>query len=694
MNRWLFTVVLLVGCLKANSQSVLVSINNELKRIDLFDGSEDSTIQLNDVQRTAVASNFYFKRIGQTIDLIKQKENFDLIQRQNYMVYVLNQLQEINKRNYTQIDKLNHKQDLIDSIIKNLDAPKRLSEIISENPRQSIALSPFFKTSPVAEAFFAKESVDEPELFLANYNQLSDQSWAAALLDKTAAYAPHLIKKYMSNSYMSKPIYASKEPAVKALAEIYRAYGVKSNAYSLIDLIATGEISAQQADSISRDEDLYYKALCKIKQQANYLGDYTLEQELEYQSLRIVREVNNLHDNSNFDVRFAGIKELNPQQLYFLMVYSQDEIFTSSFLGIFDNMMQKNDSSDSYQLLKSVSFNRFRTFIKLCSGFNTLNRFLSDMSETERNDVLKKFIENLAAPKTDLRESVDVADALGSINDVEAMISIEKYLRYNYLMEERKENQRGVVIYGLLGSLYKEKAIEYKYWFMEIANQFQLPDLSVLTEKALYNEQGKDVQIHFFFDDDDGKASFASFEETFRQAKWMLKPYDKFLSIMSRDSNVIILANYPKFEEDGGQEAMLSFCDTNHLQPNVMVHRGHSYYANKTIDQLNEKVSLVFLGSCGGYHRLSDVLTLSPDIQIISSKQIGTMFVNNPLLLEIANQIDKKEDIKWENLWQKVRGNIGNNPTALSRFDDYIPPHKNMGAQFIQAYNMLMKAKK
>jgi len=117
-----------------------------------------------------------------------------------------------------------------------------------------------------------------------------------------------------------------------------------------------------------------------------------------------------------------------------------------------------------------------------------------------------------------------------------------------------------------------------------------------------------------------------------------------------------------------------------------MVHRGHSYYAMKTIEKISQHTKIVFLGSCGGYNNLNEILDRSPDIQIIATKQIGTMSVNNPLLLQLATTISNKKEVKWAELWSALEKTIRPNKEAFERFEDYIPPYKNLGAIFIQTY--------
>jgi hypothetical protein len=73
------------------------------------------------------------------------------------------------------------------------------------------------------------------------------------------------------------------------------------------------------------------------------------------------------------------------------------------------------------------------------------------------------------------------------------------------------------------------------------------------------------------------------------------------------------------------------------------------------------------------------------DVHIVSTKQIGTLLVNNALIIETIETIKKGKDIVWPELWKRVRNRVGGNP----RFNDYVPPHLNLGARFIKAYNTI-----
>ena len=101
-----------------------------------------------------------------------------------------------------------------------------------------------------------------------------------------------------------------------------------------------------------------------------------------------------------------------------------------------------------------------------------------------------------------------------------------------------------------------------------------------------------------------------------------------------------------------------------------------------------ESAKIIMLGSCGGYNNLKQILDYAPDAHIISTKQIGARDVNKPIIEAINNTLRAGKNIDWRDMW----GNLETLFTKIGRdkkdlFDDYIPPHKNLGALFIKAYS-------
>ena len=70
---------------------------------------------------------------------------------------------------------------------------------------------------------------------------------------------------------------------------------------------------------------------------------------------------------------------LTPQELYYLIVLGEDEIYTSSYLNVYKRIFQRMRVPRSDSLLMSVNGDYFRKFIKMAAGYNTLNDFLAKM---------------------------------------------------------------------------------------------------------------------------------------------------------------------------------------------------------------------------------------------------------------------------------------------------------------------------
>ena len=205
---------------------------------------------------------------------------------------------------------------------------------------------------------------------------------------------------------------------------------------------------------------------------------YSLDEELRLTSLEFVREINNLHNETNPQIRFKSIDDFNWKELYTLLIYSEEEIFTSSFNGVFERLMYrlKEDKITGWKMLEIMRFNHFRSFIKLCAGYGKLNEFLISMSKEKSTELLTKFTNNLEQNSGDLRSAIDVADAFGSIKDKEQIDLIQKNIikEYDRVDEERSIN--GVAIYGLLKSLFASKKISPKdsTWYNEVSRKYKL----------------------------------------------------------------------------------------------------------------------------------------------------------------------------------------------------------------------------
>ncbi len=113
---------------------------------------------------------------------------------------------------------------------------------------------------------------------------------------------------------------------------------------------------------------------------------------------------------------------------------------------------------------------------------------------------------------------------------------------------------------------------------------------------------------------------------------------------------VLIFANKPLLGDDDpdakAQAKLNDYLFDKNLKPSIVIHRGHSYHLQYTLNQLAPSAKIVVLGSCGGYNNLNEVLTVCEDAHIISSKQVGTKTVNEPILQSINNHLINGRNIR------------------------------------------------
>ena len=259
----------------------------------------------------------------------------------------------------------------------------------------------------------------------------------------------------------------------------------------------------------------------------------------------------------------------------------------------------------------------------------------------------------------------------------------------------------GKVIYALLAKLFtsRESSGQDSVWTKDISKNLNLPPLDYVPFKSLISDStGRVDEEVFFYGDPDGVASYRSFLTDFPPAYWRVATHPYWVTITSvKGKPVTIYAKLPfpnnQDDDDKAMTEMSQHLDKLNIHPTVYIHRGHSYHVSSTIAELQNSAKVVMLGSCGGYNSLTGVLDVAPDAQIISSKQTGSMFVNEPIIRSIEENIREGKDLDWIPMWNHLEAEFKGNPHFNEMFEDYIPPYKNLGAIFIKAYRKLMKEK-
>jgi hypothetical protein len=264
---------------------------------------------------------------------------------------------------------------------------------------------------------FTEMGKQEPQIMIKRLSEFANESYADDIVAAAAKVVPNELFSYASstNYVLSNAVKRSKDPLVQTIVRISQESKSPLKAMPFLNDVYTKKKTIAEIDQITSNHDLFYQNLVRLKLEQVSLGGDTYTDELKYRSMKYIREMNDLHEEKD-PVRFKCIENFPPEVLYFIMVYGQDEIYTSSFLGTYKRMLERMKPMTGDQLLEKVHRDKFRTFIRMCAGYNTLTTFLGTMDADNKNNLMRSFIAGLEQGKDDeLEDAVDVADAFGSI---------------------------------------------------------------------------------------------------------------------------------------------------------------------------------------------------------------------------------------------------------------------------------------
>jgi hypothetical protein len=640
------------------------SIEAEQRRIDSLDGKLDQYIRLSSPEQSEKLSRLYFDfyHYAAMFSAYSGDEEWLKLRRLELLYKRLNRIKGINDVAFNADERWG---DLLRSCLKEKDNT-RLERVLISDPVISLQLMPFYSHRTVFKSVLMQLMHTHPKAVLnayANYGEWTDNE----LLEKAIRIAPMKVKTYLSSRNKIRDQYAGmSHDRHSEFNDLYRRFGTVSNGYTLLDLVRTKEKTIDQVHYIPFDSAMYFQELMKLSFRSDPLSEHSLEEALKQCGLKVVRVLNDLHNEPDA-IRYRPIQSCSAEELYTLLVYTEDEIFTSTFLYIYPRLIEELEDG-GWTFLNSINLNRFRTFIKMCAGYGKLEAWLQTMNSDDQEKLLKAMCSNLQIGGQLLEEAAAVITTYESLPNEPLRASFRNYTDLSHQNALRSGSDG--LVYEVLLDIMKNGVGD---------------GITSIKHQSLFHD-GEHIQQHFFYDDDDGIRSFAAFLSYFNSPGWDIEDRGKYVLIKSTTTHsVLIYANKPKYEKLG-QEAITTVFRTTNRWPEVVIHRGHSYYADIAINSITPNAQIVFLGSCGGYNNINSVLERSADAHIISSKQIGTLKVNNEVTLRMCNLLANGEGISWPDLWVSLSNEFQNDPFAMERFREYIPPHQNLGAHFIKAY--------
>lgn len=578
--------------------------------------------------------------------------------------------------------------EIIEPVRIVLDEKTRKVLSMKKNILHTIQNIPSFINEPYAEEVLTYAAQREPDELLKKVDSFKGKYYSRKILERCAYYAPVSVRRYLYNPRHTVNIIlqASSDPVVKEILTLHKQIGYQSKPLLLLDDLIAKRIEAKDAIAMTAESGQLFAAVVKIISRPNYVGKYSIDHEMRDFSLRFIRDIND-KIAAGASQPFHSIEGFSSADLYFLMLFGRDEVFTSTFNGLFNRFLQKVPQGDGNGFFRSVNRNQFRDFVSLCSSFGRMEEFLATFSPTDKEKLLIAYTSNLESQKDDLTSVVLVVEAISNMTDNQLLALLQTNIKKEYERVKASDDQIGISLYGVLSSMIAGNAQVEEGWYKKVSRQFKITPVSSLPSSALFDTADVCVEQMYFYNDADGKSSFVNFLNTYRnQANWVIEEHNTYVRILSRKGlKVEIFANRPEYEEEG-VTAINNYMKEKYLLPVVVVHRGHSFHTESTLEKIPPSAKLIFVGSCGGFYKISIALENAPEAHIISTKQIGTKTLNDAMLYALNENIRNGNDIEWNEFWDKMRGKFGNN----QYFSDYIPPNKNLESIFIRAYYKML----
>ncbi|MFT5725460.1 MAG: hypothetical protein ACI9JN_002585, partial [Bacteroidia bacterium] len=504
IKKVLFFVFILVAHLAYGQVDVVRIANKAVDgnqiRIDKYDGKLNDSLQLVSPMQTNQATDLYFRTVDAVQKNINNNNNYTELDKKRRLNDLVHMLEKVDRSNYHLYTTFQSYFQLIIRIQEVIET-NRIKAILKSDLKTTLHVIPFFDDKPYASDILQLASKQYPSEVLKHYGDFAFQSYAGDVLEMLCQTAPAHVSFYMGtpNPVFTDMYNIKGQPTIDKMMEIFRKVGSNSKAYIFLDDISNYTLTTNEAHQLGRSKALTFTHLLDIRTKPNILGGYSVDDELTYLATRKVREINELHEErDNIRFQLCDTSNMSAQELYTLMVYGEDEVYTSTFLGLFKRLMTRMAEKSSYEFLHNLGRNKYRTFIKMCAAYNELPTFLNKMSLWEKRALFNSFISGLESEINPLEQAVAVADTYGSITNEDTKSLFELALKKEYAQVKWK-NPEAEKLYGLLLELLQINP-ESESLSTDLAG------LSTVSNQSMI-KGGEHVQQHFFFDDADGWAS-------------------------------------------------------------------------------------------------------------------------------------------------------------------------------------------
>jgi hypothetical protein len=457
--------------------------------------------------------------------------------------------------------------------------------------------------------------------------------------------------------------------------------------------ISRGKLSFEGALKIAGDTQRFFAAVLDMRVPPGGDGE-ALDRVLESESLQLCRAA-----RENVQRTLIGdLARFRARDLYAMLSLGRAEATPETFVAVFDRLLAprwtsepRNDQS-LLALLDQTQNWGLRDFASGALAAGRFNRVLSIAGP----ELIARLAARIDQADEPLKEGMRLAQIVEATDSVGLLAQMRSIVHNEWTRCAAMGNSRCLTIYGLLAAKLGVDAIGAPY------RPF-LASSETLDSASLFGDGNDCIQRHFFYDDDDGVKSFESFRRSYEgDPAWVIEDAGSYVHLTGRapGRRIEIFANVPidshlpanralEGEAQRRQQAISEILQKQGLVATVLVHRGHSFWAERTISYVARPVRLVILGSCGGLYEVRRVIESSHESQVIATRGIGETKINDAILKAVNDRILNGERvILWNQFWRDLAGRWGKN----SLFQDYVAPHQDSGTVFLRAYYRFLDA--
>jgi hypothetical protein len=450
--------------------------------------------------------------------------------------------------------------------------------------------------------------------------------------------------------------------------------------------ILENRVSVEEIRKLTQVPEDYYRALINesirlyinpVPEVKSFLQQPIADLNKTLANQYFIGEINMLHESPS-NIRFRVLNSLSARELYFLLIGGNGELYTSSFLYIYNKFLKQAGAEGLDNFFEEIGYYQFPQFIVNISGYGLVD----DLVDHLREEVFARLIGNYfyTFQNTQLTDNQVI---LSAMTMSEVLYEVRHHQTVKLILEskldslEKKQEPPDLMLQGMYSGLRGILDDQFAY-----SND---STYEVLTIKRL-QKQNVIVQAHFFYDDEDAITSFMNSVASYDPAIWDKEETGDYIVFNSRLGNHMrVYMNKPmtRIGCDSAQDEMLHAIEQDGYEITSFIHRGHSYYLFQSLKKITASGQFVFLGSCGGYNEVLKIFQLNPDMNIITTRNIGSILINDPLLQKINLDIVNNKDIVWSEVWQYFNSRFQTKQTK-DLFSSYIPPNKYIGIKFIR----------